>query len=200
MTIARIMCMLSEQEWKPCSFLIARMVRQACAKVLAFRGGSFAQSQRSWTQTSMHFARHGATYMAISADQIKEARAAARARMKAGPRAVAARYDRRRSRVTVSLDSGVELAFPPDWAEGLAGASPAELSHVEISPTGLGLHWPRRDADLYLPALINGIFGSPRWMAGGMGKLGGRSRSAAKKAAARANGRHGGRPRKAAQG
>jgi hypothetical protein len=118
--------------------------------------------------------------------------------MKTGPRAVAARYDRRRSRVIVSLDSAVELAFPPDCAEGLAGASAAELSQIEISPTGLGLRWPRLDADLYLPALINGIFGSPRWMAGAMGELGGRSRSSAKTAAARINGCRGGRPRKAA--
>ena len=83
-------------------------------------------------------------------------------------------------------------------AEGLADAKPAELSIIEITPAGLGLHWPRLDADLYLPALLEGVFGSPRWMAGLLGKTGGRARTAAKIAAAQENGRKGGRPRKLA--
>jgi hypothetical protein len=26
-----------------------------------------------------------------------------------------------------------------------------------------GLHWPKLDADLYIPALMQGVFGSRRW-------------------------------------
>lgn len=137
--------------------------------------------------------------MAISKRDIKRAELTSRALVEAGPRATAARYDRRRSCVVVSLDNAIEIAFPSDLAEGLAGASPAKLSAIEMSPTGLGLHWPLLDADLYLPALLNGVFGSPRWMAAQMGKLGGLSRSRAKAAAARANGRRGGRPAKTAR-
>jgi hypothetical protein len=120
--------------------------------------------------------------------------------MTAGPRAVAVRYDRRRSRIVVDLSNGLELAFPPHLAEGLDKASPAELSRIDISPTGLGLHWPKLDADLYLPGLLNGVFGWPRWMASIMGQLGGRARTEAKAAAARANGARGGRPRKVVGG
>jgi hypothetical protein len=54
------------------------------------------------------------------------------------------------------------------------------------------------DAHLYLPALMQGIFGTKAWMAAQLGASGGRARSAAKAAAARANGKRGGRPRKAA--
>ena len=54
--------------------------------------------------------------------------------------AVWARYDRRRSRVIVALNTGVELAFPTRLAEGLGGASPDSLADIEIGPTGLGLH------------------------------------------------------------
>ena len=112
--------------------------------------------------------------------------------------AVSARYDRRRSRVVVALNTGLELAFPTQLAEGLAGASPENLADIEISPAGLGLHWPRLDADLYVPALLQGVFGSKSWMARQLGAQGGRARTAAKVAASRKNGRKGGRPKKAA--
>jgi len=96
----------------------------------------------------------------------------------------------------VSLSNGLELGVPVDLAQGLTGAKASDLSKIEITPTGLGLHWPRLDADLYLPALMEGVFGSRRWMARVMGKAGGRSTSSAKQSAARVNGRLGGRPRK----
>jgi hypothetical protein len=115
-----------------------------------------------------------------------------------GPIAVAARYDRRRDRVVVSLDTGVELAFPPRLAQGLEHASPADLATIELSPSGFGVHFPKLDAHLYLPALLQGVFGSKAWMAAALGAAGGRARSAAKVAAARANGRRGGRPRRIA--
>lgn len=136
--------------------------------------------------------------MEISDSAIEQAEQRMRERMAATPRAIAARYDRRVSRVMVSLSSGLELAFPPHLAEGLADAKPADLAAIEITPTGLGLHWPKLDADLYLPALLQGVFGSPRWMAGLLGKTGGLARTAAKAAAARENGRKGGKPRKRA--
>lgn len=79
--------------------------------------------------------------------------------------AVAARFDRRKSQVVVSLSTGVELSFPPRLAQGLSDASPDSLAEIEISPAGLGLHWPQLDADVYLPALLQGVFGSKSWMA-----------------------------------
>ena len=101
---------------------------------------------------------------------IQEAEQRMRERMELSPRAIAARYDRRVSRIMVSLNNGLELAFPKHLAVGLADAKPADLAVIEITPTGLGLHWPKLDADLYLPALLEGVFGSPRWMAGLLGK------------------------------
>ena len=98
----------------------------------------------------------------------------------------------------MALHNGLELAFPPRLAQGLARAPPAELSVIEISPLGDGLHRPAIDADLYLPALLQGVFGSKSWMARQFGSAGGRARSDAKADAARANGRKGGRPRKTA--
>jgi len=71
-----------------------------------------------------------------------------------------------------------------------------ELSKIEISPSGLGIHFPLLDADIYLPALLEGFLGSRRWMAAQMGKAGGKASTKAKAAASRRNGKLGGRPRK----
>ena len=53
---------------------------------------------------------------------------------------------------------------------------------------------PALDADLYLPALLDGFLGSRRWMAAAMGK----ATTDAKSAAARDKGKFGGRPKKTA--
>lgn len=117
-----------------------------------------------------------------------------------GPRAVAARYDAGRGRVVVTLSTGIELGMLPRDAEGLAGASTADLRVIEVDAMGLGIHFPQLDADLYVPALLEGVLGSQSWMAARLGAAGGRARSPAKTAAARENGRRGGRPRKAVAG
>lgn len=91
---------------------------------------------------------------------------AANARMQellvATPHALSARFDVDRAEVLITLSDGTQFAFPPNKAQGLQGASVAELSEIEVSPTGLGLHWPRLDADLYVPSLLQGVFGSVR--------------------------------------
>jgi hypothetical protein len=112
------------------------------------------------------------------------------------PRAVSARYDRRIGRIVITLSTNLDVAFSPRDAEGLENASPAQLDVIEISPSGFGIHFPKLDADIYLPALLEGFLGSRKWIASRLGAAGGKSRSAAKAAAAKQNGRSGGRPRK----
>lgn len=113
------------------------------------------------------------------------------------PAAVAVRYDRRIARVVIALSSGLEIAFSPRDVQGLEQARPSDLVDAEISPSGLGVHFPKIDADIYIPALLEGFLGSSRWMAAQNGRVGGRVASAAKRSAARENGKLGGRPRKA---
>ena len=134
--------------------------------------------------------------MAITERELRRAEARTETQRQAS-HAVSARYDRRSSRIIVALNTGVQIAFPADLAEGLAGAAAADLGQIEISPAGLGLHWPRLDADLYVPSL-QGMLGSKSWMARQLGAAGGRARSKAKTVASRENGRKGGRPRKTA--
>ncbi|PKO64119.1 MAG: DUF2442 domain-containing protein [Betaproteobacteria bacterium HGW-Betaproteobacteria-17] len=135
--------------------------------------------------------------MKITDAEFSAANKRAAARKGAFPAVVAVKYDRRVSRVVITLASGLELAFSPHNVQGLERAHPADLSEATISPSGLGIHFPRLDADLYLPALLEGFLGSKRWMATQNGKLGGASSSAAKAEAARQNGKMGGRPKKA---
>jgi hypothetical protein len=112
------------------------------------------------------------------------------------PRAVSAHYDRRSGRIVIHLNSKLDVTFSPRDAEGLENATPAQLDRIEISPSGFGIHFPKLDADLYLPSLLEGLLGSERWMASRLGSRGGSSRSAAKTSAAKKNGRLGGRPKK----
>jgi hypothetical protein len=114
------------------------------------------------------------------------------------PRALSARYDHKTGRIVLHLSSKLIVSFSPDDVEGLKGVRPSQLSDIEISPSGFGIHVPAVDADLYVPALLEGFLGSKAWMASRLGQIGGRSTSKAKKAASRANGSLGGRPKKAA--
>jgi hypothetical protein len=148
-------------------------------------------------QRYSNFAARGRVSVSLTYTDVRQAQKRMRALLKETPHATSAYYDRRGARIVVGLSNGLQLGVPVKLAQGLAGAKSSDLSKIEISPTGLGLHWPRLDADLYLPALMEGVFGTRRWMAKVMGKAGGRSTSSAKQVAARANGKLGGRPRKA---
>ena len=135
----------------------------------------------------------------VTRDEAQRANVRAGRLRDAGPTAVSATYDRRSDRVVVRLTSGIDIGFSPHDTQGLESAKPAQLDPIEISPSGLGLHFPKVDADLYLPALLEGVFGSRRWMAARLGQRGGRSTgTTAKSTASRKNGRLGGRPRKTA--
>ncbi len=136
--------------------------------------------------------------MAITDKELATANARGRELSRTVPHAVAARYDRERDRVVLELSTGLEVAFAPKAAQGLETADPERLGEVEISRSGFGIRFPELDADLYVPALLEGFFGSKAWTAARMGRKGGEARTAAKQEAARVNGKQGGRPRKVA--
>lgn len=131
----------------------------------------------------------------VSDEDFKKANKRAKDLESKVPRAVSAKYDRHICCVVIQLNSNLGIFFFPRHVEGLEHATPEQLTEIEISPSGYGLHFPKLDTDLYLPALLEGVFGSGRWMASHMGTRGGQSRSTAKTTAARENGKKGGRPR-----
>ena len=124
------------------------------------------------------------------------AEARGREMVKSEPRAVAARYDRETGRVAVELANGCTYIFPAQLAQELQGADDEALSVVAVDGAGFNLHWPAIDADLYVPALVAGVFGTRDWMAKEWARRAGRAATPAKAAASRTNGAKGGRPRK----
>ncbi len=109
-----------------------------------------------------------------------------------GPLAISAKYDA--GRIHVELNNGCAFVFPAKHAQDLAGAKALDLRRIEIQSAGLSLHWPLLDADLYVPSLVKSVLGSRQWMTH-IGSLGGKAATAPKAAAARANGKLGGRPK-----
>ena len=158
------------------------------------RGSS--ASPQPWTNTSWSYVPHGRRFMTITNQEFKEANARAKALKSSTPAATAAYYDRKSKSIIVKLSTGIGIFFSPQDAQGLEDATPTQLSEIEITPSGFGLHFPKLDADLYLPALLEGFLGSRKWMAARLGAQGGKARTKAKASAARANGALGGRPRK----
>jgi hypothetical protein len=137
------------------------------------------------------------TFKEVTSADIIAAKAKGAGRL-SGPRATTAHYDAARNRIVVGLVSGIEISFSPSDAQGLEGATASSLEDIEITPAGLGIHFPKLDADIYMPALLGGLLGSEKWIASRMGARGGSSVSKRKAEAARANGKLGGRPRKTA--
>ncbi|MGA9071576.1 MAG: DUF2442 domain-containing protein [Terracidiphilus sp.] len=91
----------------------------------------------------------------------------------------------------------MEISLPPRNAQWLETAW-EQLQEVEIDPPGCGLHFPSLDVDSYIPALLEGVFGSKRSMAARQAERDGKAHCNAKAHTSRASDRLGGRPKKVA--
>lgn len=78
--------------------------------------------------------------------------------------ATSAHYDDQRHVLAVRFSDGHTLQLNPDRIQGLENAQPCQLQNCELSPSGVGLHFPELDADVYLPALLAGRLGTIQWM------------------------------------
>ena len=131
-----------------------------------------------------------------SEKSLEAAEARGREILASEPRASSVRYDSDSSRVIVELTNGCAYAFPPRLVQDLQEASEADLADIQVDGLGFNLRWPALDVDLFVPALVSGIFGTRAWMTRELARAAGQTRSSAKAAAARANGAKGGRPRR----
>lgn len=119
---------------------------------------------------------------------------AGRQASKMEPRAARAWYRAKDDALLIEMTNGAAITIPVKLIPGLKRAAPGDVRSVEVLGRGGGLHWESLDLDLSVPALISSVFAGPEWMTE-LGRIGGTRSSAAKAAAARRNGRKGGRPR-----
>jgi hypothetical protein len=128
-------------------------------------------------------------------DRFARARARGQARVEDPAAVIDARYDSDADAIELAFKGGGSMSIPRTMVPGLARASASNLDGVRLSPAGDALFWPSLDVDVYVPGLVERAFGT-RLFAASTGRRGGRRRSKAKTAAAKANGAKGGRPRK----
>jgi hypothetical protein len=95
----------------------------------------------------------------------------------------------------VKLSNHRRLILPIEDVQGLDKATHDQMQNYELLGHGTGISFPDLDVDLYVPALMEGVYGNRRWMAH-LGRKGGGAKTAAKRRASQANGAKGGRPRK----
>ncbi len=128
-------------------------------------------------------------------ERFRRARSAGQARAEDPSAVLDATYDAARDAIDLTFRSGGSMAIPRRIVPGLEDAPEAALESITVSPAGDALSWRSLDIDVYVPGLVERAFGT-RLFARSTGRRGGRRRSKAKAAAARANGAKGGRPRK----
>lgn len=96
--------------------------------------------------------------------EIEAARKAGSEAAQAGNRAQDAWYDSTHHTIIFKKTDGILIGIPVKLLQGLGNATRAELSEVEVTPSGYGLHWESLDVDLAIPQLMRQVFGTKAWM------------------------------------
>jgi predicted TPR repeat methyltransferase len=79
-------------------------------------------------------------------------------------RVVRATYSKTTDRLRLVLDDGVTYTVPRALIQGLDGAGEKDLKRMQILGDGTGLLWPILDVAHYVPGLLEGVYGSEKWM------------------------------------
>ena len=134
--------------------------------------------------------------------KFEEATAQGQAILAASPAAEKVFYNSESGRLVIELKNGVTALVPANLIQIFENASEKQISDVETAVGGLYLRWNSLDEDLFVPNLLQGVFGTHKWMGNlrqhlsMIGAKGGAAKSEAKSKSARENGKKGGRPGK----
>jgi hypothetical protein len=123
----------------------------------------------------------------LTAVEVEAARELGKAEMAAG--AISADYDPRRDALVLTMRSGASALIPRSLIPVVADADPQLAADIELSPMGTSIRFPALDADFAVQGLIRRAFGVNE-----ANRIAGATKSSARAAASRANGRKGGRP------
>ncbi len=80
------------------------------------------------------------------------------------PKVSKARFDSETKRLVLDLDNGATLIVPTENIQGLRGAADKDLSEIELLLERTTLHWEKLDVDFRVLSLMNGVFGTKKWM------------------------------------
>ena len=107
-------------------------------------------------------------------------------------------YDRRRNRIVMGLEKGVEFSLPLALVSELSGAPPDVLAQMYLTPSGEMLVIDTIDAHIGTKGLIEAALSvlPARAFAATLGAAGGARSTSAKRDASAENGKKGGRPPK----
>jgi hypothetical protein len=135
------------------------------------------------------------TTRATTEDELARAIKGGQQRRTQEQRAAGVRYDPHRDAIEIDLFNGASIRLPRSLVDEFRDVMPADMSRIRVSPAGYGIELPDYDINISVHGLLSALTPT-QGMAAALGKLGGSSRSDAKRASARANGAKGGRPRK----
>jgi hypothetical protein len=102
--------------------------------------------------------------VAVTDADIDSAIAQAREYAKYARPVVKATYSHATDRLRLVLSDGVTCSIPRRLLQGLTDAKKTELAKIQILGDGTGLLWPVLDVAHYVPALLQGVYGSEKWM------------------------------------
>ena len=79
-------------------------------------------------------------------------------------RVIRASYSEGTDSIVLLLENGVTLSVPRRLLQGLTEASPGDLNQIELLGRGTGLYWPALDVAPLVSGLLDGVYGSAKWM------------------------------------
>lgn len=114
-------------------------------------------------------------------------------------RALSVRYLADRDAIEIVTTRNAGFLIPRDWIAALRDVPSEDLAHLTIWPDGSAIEIEALDIQIAMDGLMPAILPAmlpARTLAAIFASRGGKATSAAKRSSAKANGRHGGRPRK----
>ena len=84
--------------------------------------------------------------------------------MKTEIQALSVRYDQPSDCLVLELKNGATFLVPCDLIQGLRGAAPELIAKAKLGPRGASLHWAKLDVDFSVGGLLEGRFGTKKWM------------------------------------
>lgn len=112
------------------------------------------------------------------------------------PLARTVKYEQKLNLLIIGLNNGQRLVLPLEDVPELGKLTKKGFENWELLGRGTAINFPDIDVALPIDGIIEGVYGRRRWMAK-VGSKGGSAKTTAKRRASRANGKKGGRPRKA---